>query len=46
MTNSRVARKGPACYAAMIDGLLEGLDKFADSDKLLFVDVLPNRRAC
>ncbi|CAK9066087.1 unnamed protein product [Durusdinium trenchii] len=38
-------QKGPACYAAMIDGLLEGLDKFADSDKLLFVDVLPNRFA-
>ena len=37
-------RKGLPCHARILNGLLEGME-IGDTDKIIFVDVLPNRHA-
>ena len=37
-------RKGIPCHASILNGLLEGME-IGDADKIIFVDLLPNRPA-
>lgn len=37
-------RRGLPCHTALVDALLSGLD-VADGEKIIFLDILPNRPA-